>query len=77
LDAAASKRGLDVERVRRETDPSEMMEGLYIKIEENGSVTGRFKFVRADFLTRVVDSGSHWLRRPLLPNVLGTQGSDR
>ena len=46
------------------------MEGLYIKIEENGAVAARYKFVRADFLIRVLDSGSHWLRRPIIPNSL-------
>lgn len=31
---------------------------------------GRYKWVRASFLTRVVDSGSHWLDRPIVPNQL-------
>jgi hypothetical protein len=33
-------------------------------------VTGRYKFVRAGFLQTVLDSGSHWMDRPLLPNRL-------
>ena len=68
LDEQASARGLDVERVRRETDPSDRMEGLYIKVEEEGSVAARYKYIRADFLTAVRDSGTHWLRRPVVPN---------
>ena len=46
------------------------MEGLYIKAEESNKVAERFKYVRADFLTTVLDSGSHWLRRPIVPNIL-------
>ena len=47
------------------------MEGLYIKVEEQGQVVERYKFIRADFLTTMLDSGSHWLRRPIVPNQLG------
>ena len=36
-----------------------------------GRVVERYKFMRAGFLTTVLDSGSHWLRRPILPNQLG------
>jgi hypothetical protein len=67
---AAAARGLDVELALRETDPSDLMEGLYIKVEEGGAVVERYKFVRASFLTAVVDSGTHWLRRPIVPNAL-------
>ncbi|WP_228057116.1 hypothetical protein [Tychonema sp. LEGE 07203] len=35
--------GLDEERCLKETDKSEMMEGLYIKIEEDGIVKARYK----------------------------------
>jgi hypothetical protein len=70
LRAAAEARDVDPDRVVRETDPSDAMEGLYIKVEEGGRVTGRFKFVRHEFLTSVVDSGTHWLNRPIVPNEL-------
>ena len=46
------------------------MEGLYIKIEEDGRVVDRFKYVRADFVASVIDSESHWQSRPILPNQL-------
>lgn len=65
----ARSRVRDVERVQRETDPSDLMEGLYIKVEEEGRVVARYKYVRADFLTVVLDSGTHWLRRPIVPNA--------
>jgi hypothetical protein len=70
LSAAARARGLDPEQIGKETDPSDLMEGLYIKVEEGGHVVERYKFIRASFLTTVLDSGSHWLRRPILPNQL-------
>jgi hypothetical protein len=70
LTEEAAGRGLDVETALRETDPSDLMEGLYVKVEEGGRVVGRYKWVRADFLTAVVDSGTHWLRRPIIPNRL-------
>jgi hypothetical protein len=61
----------DPELVQRQTDPSGLMEGLYIKIEEDGRVIERFKYVRPDFVAMVMDSESHWQSRPILPNELG------
>ena len=66
----SERQGLDVERQCRETDPSMTMEGLYIKVEEGGSVVDRVKFVRASFLQCVSLSGSHWQSRPIVPNQL-------
>jgi hypothetical protein len=54
----------------RETDPTTLMEGLYIKAEEEGTVTERYKYVRTGFLQTVFDSGNHWLDRPIIPNQL-------
>lgn len=68
LEETARAKDLDVERVLRETDPSNEMEGLYVKVEEGGRVVARYKWVRKSFLTSVVDSGSHWLARPIVPN---------
>ena len=70
LAAAAAEAGLDPAQSLAETDPSGLMEGLYIKVEEGGAVTGRYKYVRRGFLQTVLDSGSHWMERPLLPNRL-------
>lgn len=66
----AVQQGLSAERVQRETDATRIMEGLYIKAEHNGSVTDRYKWVRAGFLTTVLQSQSHWLNRPILANLL-------
>jgi hypothetical protein len=70
LDEEAAARGIDGERVRRETDPGDEAEGLYVKVEEAGRVAGRYKFVRASFLATVLAGGDHWLDRPILPNRL-------
>lgn len=70
LNTTARARGLALEQTWKETDPSDLMEGLYVKVEEGGRVVERYKFIRASFLTTVLDSGSHWLRRPILPNQL-------
>jgi hypothetical protein len=70
LRAAAHARGLDPEQALRESDLSGLMEGLYIKVEEDGAVVERYKYVRAGFLQTVFDSESHWMDRPLIPNQL-------
>jgi len=33
-------------------------------------VRERYKYVRRGFLQTVIDSGSHWMERPILPNGL-------
>ncbi|GAA5195472.1 RNA ligase family protein [Rugosimonospora acidiphila] len=67
---AAGASGADPDRVVAETDRSDDMEGLYLKLEEDGRVVGRYKWVRSGFLTTVLDSGSHWLDRTIVPNQL-------
>jgi hypothetical protein len=72
LREAAAEAGVDPDRAAAETDPSDVAEGLYIKVEDpaTGVVLARYKWIRASFLTAVVDSGSHWLARPIVPNGL-------
>ena len=67
---AAIKMNLDPDRNCRETDLSGLMEGLYIKVEENGQVVNRMKYVRAEFLQCVDFSENHWIDRPIIPNQL-------
>ncbi|MEZ4439139.1 MAG: RNA ligase family protein [Polyangiaceae bacterium] len=69
LAAEATRQGLDVDRVRAETDPEDHAEGLYIK-HETDCVVGRYKFIRQSFLQAVITSDSHWLNRPIVPNRL-------
>ncbi len=70
LFAEAGSRGQNLDLVRRQTDDSDLSEGLYIKVEAEGRVEGRYKFVRASFLQAVFESGDHWMDRPILPNQL-------
>ena len=67
---ASEKLGLEPDRQCRETDSSKLMEGLYIKIEEDGQVVDRLKYVRASFVQTVEVSETHWLDRPIVPNGL-------
>ena len=54
-----------------ETDASTNMEGLYMKLEDNGQVVSRLKYVRHAFTQSLLgDSTSHWLARPIVPNLL-------
>jgi hypothetical protein len=64
------QKGLDVAQVLRETAPETLMEGLYIKVEEEGIVKERYKYVRPGFLQAIISSESHWMDRPLVPNCL-------
>jgi len=47
-----------------------LSEGLYVKWEEDGEVKGRYKWVRSGFIQTILDSGTHWKDRPLVPNQL-------
>ena len=70
LIGAALEANVAQDRILLETDDADESEGIYIKVERDGRVTDRLKFVRQSFLTSVVDSGSHWIDRPIVPNQL-------
>lgn len=72
----AEKLGLDADQICHETDASRTMEGIYIKIEENGEVVDRMKFVRNTFLQTVEQSQINWLDRPIIPNRIICKLSD-
>lgn len=46
-----------------------LMEGLYVRTEANGVVTGRAKFVRPEFIEKVKQS-THWQHQTVVPNLL-------
>lgn len=54
--------------------PDRLMEGLYLRTEANGTVTGRAKFVRIEFVEKVKQS-EHWQHRTMVPNLLA-KGAD-
>jgi hypothetical protein len=74
LARAAQDAGLDPDRVAAETDKSDQMEGLYLKVED-AEVRGRYKWVRPSFLTAILDSGTHWSQRPIVVNRLADPGA--
>ncbi len=47
----------------------DLMEGLYLRTEADGRVTGRAKFVRPEFVEKVKQS-DHWQHKALVPNLL-------
>jgi hypothetical protein len=63
-------RGVDHHRVGSETDASGLMEGLYLKVEDEDQVVERYKFVRPSYTQVMEDSDSRWLERPIVPNRL-------
>ncbi len=68
LYAIAEAEVSDAERFVRETDPSDDMEGLYLKVEEGGIVTGRAKYVRAGYRPGFSTSNATWQRTRAVKN---------
>jgi hypothetical protein len=58
---------LDFSTVLAETDTSPLMEGLYVKVEEDGIVKMRVKFVRSSYTQ---PNNDKWLSKPIIPNKL-------
>lgn len=70
FEQTVAREGLPLELCWKQTDRSDASEGLYIKVEDDGQVLERYKFVRPDFVQTILDSGSHHSRRPIVPNGL-------
>lgn len=70
LVATAKRERLDPDRVQAQTDSDEHAEGLYLKIEDEERVLGRFKWIRPSFVQTLLDTGEHWQQRPIVPNGL-------
>jgi hypothetical protein len=51
-------------------DHSGLSEGLYVKLERDGEVVGRFKWVRPGFTQTILSSDEHWQSRFPVPNLL-------
>lgn len=49
-----------------------LMEGLYIKWEEDGIVKGRYKYVRPEFVNAITEQGIHWKKRMSIFNRLSS-----
>jgi hypothetical protein len=70
LRGACTHRGLDPDLAMRQTDPSMLMEGLYVRAEDEQGVVGRYKYVRPGFHQAIADAQGHWMSRPIIPNEL-------
>lgn len=70
LEKSCNELGLSYEIAKKQTDTTNLMEGIYIKIEDEEYVLGRMKYVRASFLNTIMDSETHWANRPIIPNKL-------
>lgn len=67
--------GHDPREIMKHTDWSDLMEGLYIKVEDGDRVLERYKWVRSDFTQLINQSEEHWLDRPLVKNLLAPGAS--
>lgn len=70
LRVSAEASGNRLEMVGRQTEDTDLAEGLYVKQEDVSTVKGRYKFVRSGFLQTITSSEGHWHSRPVLPNKL-------
>lgn len=70
LEKSCKKLNMNEEIVRKQTDDSDLMEGIYIKIEDEEKVIERLKYVRGSFLNTILNSETHWKDRPIIPNQL-------
>ena len=57
------------EKELEHTDMSQLMEGVYVRTEDNDWVIGRMKHARTEF-SKVIDDDSHWMTRTITQNQL-------
>ena len=72
FELSVARERLDLALAWKQTDRSTLAEGLYVKLEDDRRVLGRFKWVRPDFVQTILDSGSHHSTRPLIANGLAS-----
>lgn len=70
LEAVCCAGKFDLEEVKKQTDMSPEMEGLYVKVEDGQRVVGRYKYVRQSFTNAILDQEQHWHDRPIIANAL-------
>ena len=70
FETVVARERLPLDLCWRQTDKSDLAEGLYLKVEDDEQVLARYKLVRHDFTQTILDSGSHHSTRPLIPNQL-------
>ena len=70
FEATVRREQLDLPKCWVQADKSDLAEGLYLKVEEDGVVTARYKWVRGDFVQAILDSNMHHSQQPFVPNLL-------
>ena len=70
FDAVVAREKLDLQRCWSQADTSDLAEGLYVKVEQGGVVSARYKWVRSDFVQAILDSKMHHSQQPFVPNQL-------
>jgi hypothetical protein len=70
LAIVCKRANLDYEKCLFESDQSNLMEGVYIKHEDDVQVLDRYKFVFYTFVQSIINSGTHLLDRKILANRL-------
>lgn len=64
------REGFHLDKAWQMADQSDLMEGLYLKLEEDGRVVDRLKLVRSDFVQAIIDADQHHSTQPFIPNQL-------
>jgi hypothetical protein len=70
FETVVAREGHDLAKSWAQADKSDLAEGLYIKVEEEGVVSARYKWVRSDFVQAILDSNMHHSQQPFVPNLL-------
>ena len=70
LERACSLVGDDYAARLSKMDASGLSEGLYVKLERDGEVIGRYKWVRPGFTQTILSADEHWQSRYPVPNLL-------
>lgn len=70
LKSKCAMMGANLDKVMSETDQTGLMEGLYIKHEDDLQVLNRYKYVRYEFLQNILKSGTHLMDRLPIYNSL-------
>jgi hypothetical protein len=61
---------LDLTKAWQQCDGSDLMEGLYLKVESDTQTVDRLKWIRCDFVQAILDAGQHHSEQPFIPNQL-------
>lgn len=66
----AHRAGVPLDQAWTRVFNSDLAEGLYIKVEEDGHVVERYKWVCPDFVQTIIESGKHHSEQIFIPNLL-------